>query len=43
MEKPGEDASPGEIMRWMEESHTQAVIEGLESTQDDEEDSESST
>jgi hypothetical protein len=35
-ERPGEDATSAEIYQWMEESFTEALAEGIESTNEDE-------
>jgi hypothetical protein len=40
VERPGEDATPGEIMVWMEESWSESLREGIESALDDQEDDE---
>jgi hypothetical protein len=42
VERPGPDATSGEIMAWMEESWTEALTEGIKSTIDEDEDDEES-
>ena len=42
VEKPGPDATSGEIMAWMEESWTESLTEGIKSTIDEDEDEEES-
>jgi len=42
VERPGEDATPTEIMEWMEESFTESLTEGIKSTIDEDEDDEES-